>query len=556
MDGLAGMDGLSGNGLAGTNGLAGMDGLSGNGGLATMDGGVGREQGTVKAWIEERGMGFISAPSGVDHFVHRSMLLDGQSLVIGATITFVPGWDQMKNKAIAEQVMGAVPLPSKPAQQWAAPAPGQASGQVKAWIEARGMGFIGPQDGSQDLFVHRSDLLDGQSLVVGQTVYFEASYDAMKNKPCAHKVTGAVPALGGGGAYMGDGYGKGMGDGFGKGCGKGWDKGTVTVSKDNLFIQGLPADLSEDRLWEVFGQYGQVTQAKLLPENGSPSRVALVRFAEASQADWIVANLNGNMPQGLNAVVTVEYHKSRTYEKGGYDKGGYGPAAMKGGGPMSPYGDGGKGWAQPPPPAYAAPAAPVKKDKLRVVGLPPGTNHQGIRDIMSQYGTVNHVIIKPDGAAIVHMIDEETATWIVDNLNGNIPQGLDCVIQVAYEVGAASAPPPAMAAPAMAAGGYAGPPPSLANAPAGFISGTVKHWVQERGMGFLAPDGGGEDCFVHQTNLVDGLGLVLGAPVTFMQDWDYQKNKPVATHVHGAVGGDGVGKGKGKFMEAKGKGKF
>jgi cold shock CspA family protein len=493
---------------------------------------TGREYGVVKAWIEERGMGFITSPSGLDHFVHRSMLTDGQSLTIGSTVSYVPGWDQLKNKAIAQQVQGAAPAaasaqtwaepwaasPTASPQTWAATSPpnatqpwapspqgGESVGQVKAWIEARGMGFITPQDGSEDHFVHRSNLLDGQTLIVGQTVYYEPSWDAMKNKPCALKVTGAVQA----------------------------GPAAVVTSPDNLFITGLPGDMTDDGLWATFGQYGQVVQCKLMPENGTPTRVALVRFAEASQAEWIVQNLNGNVPQGLTNPIGVKYHETKGGGKGGKD-GGYGPATMKGA-PASPYGNG-KGWSQPPPPpglpSYLA--GPVKKDKLRVTGLPPGTDHQGIRDIMSQYGTVNHVFLKPDGAVIVHMSDEETAQWIVENLNGNIPQGLETPVNVSFEGGA--------------------PPQSAA--PGGFITGTVKHWVAERGMGFLAPDGGGEDCFVHQTNLIDGIGLVVGAPVQFMKDWDYQKNKPVAIHVSGAVGGDGVGKGATRFLEAKGKGKI
>jgi len=485
----------------------------------------GREYGIVKAWIEERGMGFITSPSGVDHFVHRSMLLDGVSLTLGATVSYVPQWDELKSKATADQVQGAVPPPAAAVQPWtAAPTPGQASGMVKAWIEARGMGFIQPEDGSGDFFVHRSDLLDGQSLINGTTVFFEPSWDPQKNKACAHKVTGAVAAQAG--ALAGP--------------------PVVTVSKDNLFIAGLPADATEERVWEVFGQYGSVTAVKVLPDNGSPTRVALVRFADPSQAEWVLLNLNGNVPQGMANVVQVKYHEGRT--AGG---GSYGAATMKGASPGSPYGNGsgkgwgnGKGWAPTGEQPFMAPSL-AKKDKIRVMGLPPDTNHQGIREIMSQYGTVNHVIKKPDGAVICHMSDEETAQWIVDNLNGNIPQGLESVISVALE--GSSSPQ------ASAPGGFATGPVS---SPVGWITGTVKHWVQDRGMGFLSPDGGGEDCFVHQTNLVDGMGLVVGCPVTFMRDWDFQKNKPVAMHVTGAVGGEGVGKGAGKFAEAKGKGKF
>jgi cold shock CspA family protein len=359
------------------------------------------------------------------------------------------------------------------------------------------MGFIAAQDGSGDLFVHRSDLLDGQSLVVGSTVCFEPTWDTLKNKACAHKVTGAVPAP----------------PGFGGGL-------VTTTSKDNLFISNLPGDATEDNIWEVFGQYGQVIGVKLLPENGSPSRVALVRFAEPSQAEWILLNLNGNVPNGMANAVEVKYHESKT-------KGSFGPATMKGAGPgCAPYGKG-KGPAFP---------APVKREKLRIIGFPPDTNHQTIRGIMSQYGIVNHVIITPDGAAIVHMSDEETAQWCVDNLNGNIPQGLQGPVTVTLEGGAGA--------------------PASSSSPSGFVTGTVKHWVQDRGMGFIAPDLGGEDCFVHQTNLIDGIGLIVGAPVTFMRDWDYQKNKSVAVHVSGAAGGDGVGKGAGKYAEAKAKGKF
>merc|ERR1719183_1821890 len=99
------------------------------------------------------------------------MLSDGQSLVVGAEVSFVPNWDADKDKPIATNIIGASPAPqaaqawspSPPAAQGGA-GPGSGWGTVKAWIEARGMGFITPSDGGQDLFVHRSMLMDGQSL--------------------------------------------------------------------------------------------------------------------------------------------------------------------------------------------------------------------------------------------------------------------------------------------------------------------------------------------------------------------------------------------------------
>ena len=146
-------------------------------------------RGTVKAWIEERGMGFIQPADGTaDVFVHRSALTDGNSLRVGAPVTFEPGWDAAKGKPIANKCTGGV------AEQATVPVASLANGQpgiVKAWIEARGMGFITPEDGSPDVFVHRSNLVDGNCLSVGAKVMFEGGWDEQKGKPIAKTVSGA-----------------------------------------------------------------------------------------------------------------------------------------------------------------------------------------------------------------------------------------------------------------------------------------------------------------------------------------------------------------------------
>lgn len=78
------------------------------------------------------------------------------------------------------------------------------------------------------------------------------------------------------------------------------------------------------------------------------------------------------------------------------------------------------------------------------------------------------------------------------------------------------------------------------------MTGTVKAWFDEKGFGFITPDGGADDCYVHRTALTDGQTLVQGSPVTYYADWNAQKNKFTATGVTGAVPGDGKGKGGGK----------
>ena len=148
------------------------------------------------------------------------------------------------------------------------PQPGKATGIAQRW-NAKGFGFIKPDDGGEDLFCHYSSITDGKQLKEGAKVTFVKKFDELKGKERAEEVEGGCPedewgGGGGGGGGSGGGGGATGAPPAGKvgGIVKGWNE------KGFGFI--APDDGGED----LFCHFSQIEDGNAL------SQGAVVHFAK------------------------------------------------------------------------------------------------------------------------------------------------------------------------------------------------------------------------------------------------------------------------------------
>jgi len=207
--------------------------------------------------------------------------------------------------------------------------------------------------------------------------------------------------------------------------GKGDAKDRKGSDDNNLYIKGLPSDMTEDRLRGIVGKFGKIVSCKVLPvPEGKKTSAAFVRTKTAEQAQKCVKGLNNQVPDGLDRQIRVQMagehrDKDRSRADDGRDAA-EGTGKGKGKGKAKPKGGGDK---------------QKETVSLFVGGLPVGSDEEAVKGIFSQYAEVLSVKVlaalagKPTVAAFVRVVQED-ADWLVKNLNDEVPGGMTQPISV------------------------------------------------------------------------------------------------------------------------------
>eukprot|EP00928_Gymnodinium_smaydae_P017844 TRINITY_DN1680_c4_g1_i1.p1 TRINITY_DN1680_c4_g1~~TRINITY_DN1680_c4_g1_i1.p1 ORF type:complete len:389 (-),score=54.04 TRINITY_DN1680_c4_g1_i1:140-1306(-) len=185
------------------------------------------------------------------------------------------------------------------------------------------------------------------------------------------------------------------------------------AESESIFVGDLPGNVDEAQLQAIFGAYGTITSSKLLAPGARGTRAAIISYGTIAEAKWLVENLNGNIPEGIDTPVLVRF---KDQNKGG-----------KGVQPDMSW-NAGKGGTM----SWADGKGTGRNDSGSAVfigNLPGDMNEQTLHQVFGAYGTIRQATLMPPNsngkkAAIVEFSTQQEASWIVENLNGNLPEGL------------------------------------------------------------------------------------------------------------------------------------
>merc|ERR1719253_302296 len=135
----------------------------------------------------------------------------------------------------------------------------------------------------------------------------------------------------------------------------------------------------------------------------------MIRFASQDMATWVVENLNGNIPEGLEEPIICRYANASNPKGAG-----------KGDARSEPYGGGGGAWSKG---GGGKPSTPAASDNVWVGDLPVGIEKNDLATVFEAYGTIQECRVMPgkgDGkpCAMIRFQTPDMAKWVVENLNG------------------------------------------------------------------------------------------------------------------------------------------
>jgi len=225
---------------------------------------------------------------------------------------------------------------------------------------------------------------------------------------------------------------------------------------DNIWVGDLPPQIQQPDLMQIFEQYGTVVSVRQLPpKQEGQNSCAMVRFETVEMAKWVVENLHGNIPQGLeNPIITrfanapgwKEAQAAKGYQDAGKGAPRWQPYPAKGGG--ADFGGKSKGKGKkggPAPASFKELFFAIKKGEVLgsfgkipeecttyVKNLPPDTTDVDLYKLFAPFGAIAPTGVKammtPEGICkgigFVDFVDPTAAATAVMALdNFALPDG-------------------------------------------------------------------------------------------------------------------------------------
>jgi len=191
------------------------------------------------------------------------------------------------------------------------------------------------------------------------------------------------------------------------------------MANTNLYVNNLPDGLDDAGFRQIFEGHGSIVSTKYY----SQQRYGFIKFETEQEATAVISFFDNQSVAGKT--MSVKFAKEKS-----------GKGSSKGGDSMSLLGSDQSYSAAPA--IEARTSGSHVDDQIYILNLPIELGDDGLRDLFSGYGSVkwSKFMVKegqPTAAAMVQFEDSAQAAWVVENLDGNIPQSLEHPIRVQFK---------------------------------------------------------------------------------------------------------------------------